>query len=61
MQLRRGVNPCKLLRIPVRLVLFLCSFVFATTVFVAWQFGASSCPLTSSSSTKQGGGMWSMW
>jgi hypothetical protein len=36
-------SPQRLLPIPIRLLLFLCSFTFSTTAFFAWQFGSSSC------------------
>jgi hypothetical protein len=52
LRLRR---PYKLLRIPIRLVLFLCSWVFSTTVFAAWQFGPSSCFVT------EDDGLWAVW
>jgi hypothetical protein len=32
-----------LLGVPARLVLFSCSVVFSTTVWVAWQYGPDSC------------------
>ena len=37
------LSPSVLLCVPIRLTLFLCSFVFSTTVFFAWQFGSDSC------------------
>lgn len=33
-----------LLLIPIKLVLFLCSFFYACFIFFAWQFGSHSCP-----------------
>lgn len=55
-QWRRPRNPSKLLRIPVRLVLFLCAWCYGTTVFTAWQFGADSCMFAGG-----GHGMWNLW
>ncbi|KAL4432565.1 hypothetical protein ABPG77_000502 [Micractinium sp. CCAP 211/92] len=36
-------NPHLLLAIPIRLILFLCSFVYSSLVLFAWQFGSNSC------------------
>ncbi|KAL4457315.1 hypothetical protein ABPG75_012180 [Micractinium tetrahymenae] len=40
-------NPHLLLAIPIRLILFLCSFVYSSVVLFAWQFGNLSCFFTS--------------
>lgn len=48
-------NPHFVLAIPLRLLTFLCSFVFSSTAFFAWQFGSASCFFTST------WGLWSIW
>lgn len=48
-------NPYKLLRYPVRLVMFFCAWVFCTTSFHAWQYGIRSCFFTSAM------GLWGLW
>ncbi|PSC74617.1 MLO 12 [Micractinium conductrix] len=36
-------SPRLLLSVPIRLILFLCSFMYASLAFFAWQFGGNSC------------------
>ncbi len=43
---RRWFRGPGLLTAAIRMVIFLCSLVFATTVFFAWQFGHSGCFFT---------------
>lgn len=37
-------NRPPLMLVPVKLTLFLCSYVYASFIFFVWQFGSKSCP-----------------
>lgn len=41
-------NKPALLLHPIKYLLFLCSFMFASAIFFVWSFGAHSCPFSTS-------------